>query len=114
MAIQVMKIKMVVKFHFVSNINVSSSFVSNFDFFSYVSVICCRCLVDDGSRVLNLQKLSIWALSQTCSSLGSEHVWSVFEKIHTKKRNRLKFFKINFKFIINYNFMPHHPLSYVL
>ena len=34
------------KLHFVSNFNVSSSFVSNFNVFSYVSLICCRCLVD--------------------------------------------------------------------
>jgi hypothetical protein len=46
MVVQDKKTKMPGKLHFVSNFNVSSSFVSNFNVFSYVSLICCRCLVD--------------------------------------------------------------------
>eukprot|EP00253_Pinus_taeda_P011788 PITA_11788 len=41
-----------------------------------------------GARVPLLQKLAIRILSQTCSSSGCERNWSVFEKIHKKKRNR--------------------------
>jgi len=55
-----------------------------------------------GSTVPILQKMAIRVLSQTCSSSGCERNWSVFEKIHTKKRNRLENFKLNFKFIIDY------------
>ncbi|XP_027173916.1 uncharacterized protein LOC113773468 [Coffea eugenioides] len=41
-----------------------------------------------GCDAPNLQKLAIWVLSQTASFSGCEHNWSVFERIHTKKRNR--------------------------
>eukprot|EP00253_Pinus_taeda_P019910 PITA_19910 len=44
-----------------------------------------------GERAPNLQKLAIRILSQTCSSLGCERNWSVFEKIHFKKRNKYNF-----------------------
>jgi hypothetical protein len=44
-----------------------------------------------GARSPNLQKLAIRILSQTCSSSGCERNWSVFEKIHAKKRNRYNF-----------------------
>eukprot|EP00253_Pinus_taeda_P007352 PITA_07352 len=44
-----------------------------------------------GARAPNLQKLAIRILSQTCSSSGCERNWSVFEKIHAKKRNRYNF-----------------------
>jgi hypothetical protein len=40
------KTKMLGKLHFVSNLNVSSSFVSNFKVYIYVFLICYRCLVD--------------------------------------------------------------------
>ncbi|GAV88827.1 LOW QUALITY PROTEIN: DUF659 domain-containing protein/Dimer_Tnp_hAT domain-containing protein, partial [Cephalotus follicularis] len=36
----------------------------------------------------NLQKVAIRLLSQTSPSSGCERNWSVFERIHTKKRNR--------------------------
>jgi hypothetical protein len=67
-----------------------------------------------GSRIPNLQKLDIQVLSQTCNSSKCQCNRSVFEKINTKKRNRLKNFKLNFEFTINYNFTPRHPLNYVL
>nr|KAJ0195147.1 hypothetical protein LSAT_V11C700368930 [Lactuca sativa] len=43
-----------------------------------------------GEDTLILQKFAIRILSQTASSSGCERNWSVFERIHTKKRNRLK------------------------
>eukprot|EP00253_Pinus_taeda_P030270 PITA_30270 len=51
----------------------------------------------------NLQKLAIRILSQTCSSSGCEHNWSVFEKIHAKKRNRLEFAGLNDLVYVHYN-----------
>ncbi|CAN1764159.1 hypothetical protein LINPERHAP1_LOCUS9156 [Linum perenne] len=36
-----------------------------------------------------LQKIAIRLLSKTASSSGCERNWSVFERIHTKRRNRL-------------------------
>eukprot|EP00253_Pinus_taeda_P001621 PITA_01621 len=41
-----------------------------------------------GARLPHLQKLAIRVLSQTCNSSGCERHWSVFDKIHSKKRNR--------------------------
>ncbi|KAL6342681.1 hypothetical protein AAG906_013087 [Vitis piasezkii] len=38
----------------------------------------------------HLQKLAIQILSQTASSSRCERNWSVFERIHTKRRNRLE------------------------
>ncbi|CAN1729824.1 hypothetical protein LINPERHAP1_LOCUS735 [Linum perenne] len=37
-----------------------------------------------------LQNIAIKLLSQTASSSGCERNWSVFERIHTKRRNRLE------------------------
>lgn len=46
-----------------------------------------------GGKLPELQKLAVRVLGQTCSSSGCERNWSVFEKIHSKKRNKLKMFK---------------------
>ncbi|CAA3006185.1 uncharacterized protein LOC111412634 [Olea europaea subsp. europaea] len=43
-----------------------------------------------GCSATNLQTLAIRVLSQTCSSSGCERNWSIFEQIHSKKRNRLE------------------------
>ena len=51
-----------------------------------------------GGCVPILQKLAIRVLNQTCSSSDCKRNWSGFEKVHSKKRNKLE----NFKLIINY------------
>eukprot|EP00253_Pinus_taeda_P004477 PITA_04477 len=56
-----------------------------------------------GARVPHLQKLAIRVLSQTCSSSGCEHNWSVFDKIHSKKRNRLESQRLNDMVYVYYN-----------
>lgn len=43
-----------------------------------------------GCSAPNLQKLAIRVLSQTCSASGCERNWSLFEHLHSKKRNRLE------------------------
>ncbi|KZV54981.1 hypothetical protein F511_36795 [Dorcoceras hygrometricum] len=43
-----------------------------------------------GCSAPNIQSLAIKILSQTSSSWGCERNWSVFERIHIKKRNRLE------------------------
>ncbi|RWR85050.1 LOW QUALITY PROTEIN: hypothetical protein CKAN_01389200 [Cinnamomum micranthum f. kanehirae] len=48
-----------------------------------------------GSKTPNLQKFAIKVLSLTCSSSGCERNWSVFEHIHSKKRNRLDQKRLN-------------------
>ncbi|KAF7822021.1 uncharacterized protein G2W53_027476 [Senna tora] len=56
-----------------------------------------------GYRSPNVQKLAIRLLSQTASSYGCERNWSVFERIHTKKMNRLEYKRLNDLVYIHYN-----------
>ena len=56
-----------------------------------------------GGDAPNLQKLAIKLLSQIASSSGCECNWSVFERIHTKKRNRLEHQRLNDLVYIYYN-----------
>ena len=54
--------------------------------------------------VPNVQKWAIKILRrQTASSLGCERNWSVFERIHTKKRNRLEHQRLNDLVYVHYN-----------
>ena len=50
-----------------------------------------------------MQKFAIRILSQTCSASGCERNWSVFERIHTKKRNRLEQQRLNVLVFVQYN-----------
>ena len=56
-----------------------------------------------GFDVPNLQKLAIRILGQTAASSGCERNWSVFERIHTKKRNRLEHERLNDLVYVHYN-----------
>ncbi|XP_022899334.1 uncharacterized protein LOC111412634 [Olea europaea var. sylvestris] len=56
-----------------------------------------------GSSAPNLQTLAIRVLSQTCSSSGCERNWSMFEHIHSKKRNRLEHQRLNDLVYVHYN-----------
>ncbi|KZV15563.1 hypothetical protein F511_16633, partial [Dorcoceras hygrometricum] len=51
----------------------------------------------------NIQSLAIKILSQTSSSSGCERNFSVFERIHTKKRNRLEHQRLNDLVFVYYN-----------
>eukprot|EP00253_Pinus_taeda_P026548 PITA_26548 len=50
-----------------------------------------------------LQRFAIRVINQTCSALGCEHNWSVFECIHTKKRSRLEQKRLNDLVFVQYN-----------
>ncbi|GKU89252.1 hypothetical protein SLEP1_g3416 [Rubroshorea leprosula] len=56
-----------------------------------------------GHSAPNLQKLAIKILSLTCSASGCERNWSVFEQIHSKKRNRLDHQKMHDLVFVKYN-----------
>ncbi|XP_059595588.1 mannosyl-oligosaccharide 1,2-alpha-mannosidase MNS1 [Vitis vinifera] len=56
-----------------------------------------------GYSAPHLQKLAILILSQTASSSGCERNWSVFERIHTKRRNRLEHQRLNDLVYVHYN-----------
>jgi hypothetical protein len=49
-----------------------------------------ECWETYGCSAPNLQKLALRVLSQTCSASGCEISWSMFEHMHSKKRNRLE------------------------
>ena len=56
-----------------------------------------------GGQCPELQRFAIRILSQTCSASGCERNWSVFERIHTKKRNRLDQKRLNDLVFVQYN-----------
>ncbi|KAK8938660.1 hypothetical protein KSP39_PZI011656 [Platanthera zijinensis] len=56
-----------------------------------------------GSSAPQLQKLAIRILSQTSSSSGCERNWSVFEQIHTTRRNHLEHQRLNDLVYVRYN-----------
>ncbi|CAN1163923.1 hypothetical protein LINPERHAP2_LOCUS25277 [Linum perenne] len=56
-----------------------------------------------GDDVPELQKFAIRILSLTCSASGCERNWSVFERVHSKKRNRLLQKKMNDIVYVMYN-----------
>ena len=55
-----------------------------------------------GGDAPELQKFVI-ILSQTTSSSGCERNWSVFERIHTKRRNQLEHQMLNDLVYFHYN-----------
>ncbi|KAA0068068.1 hypothetical protein E6C27_scaffold238G00160 [Cucumis melo var. makuwa] len=56
-----------------------------------------------GQSTPNLQKFAIRILGLTCSASGCERNWSVFEQLHSKKRNRLAQSRLNDLVFIKYN-----------
>ncbi|XP_059283872.1 uncharacterized protein LOC132037383 [Lycium ferocissimum] len=56
-----------------------------------------------GNSAPHLQKLAIRILGLTASAAGCERNWSVFEHIHTKKRNRLEHQRLNDLVYVKYN-----------
>lgn len=57
-----------------------------------------------GGSTPNVKKLAIQLLSQTSSSSGCERNWNVFERIHSKNRNRMEHKRLNDLVFIHYNF----------
>ncbi|CAN1188844.1 hypothetical protein LINPERHAP2_LOCUS39570 [Linum perenne] len=56
-----------------------------------------------GDDVPEHQKFAVRILSLTCSASGCERNWSVFERVHSKKRNRLLQKKMNDIVYVMYN-----------
>ncbi|CAL9764066.1 unnamed protein product [Musa acuminata subsp. burmannicoides] len=56
-----------------------------------------------GNSTPNLQKFAVKVLSLTCSASGCERNWSVFEHIHSKRRNRLEHQRLHDLVYIKYN-----------
>eukprot|EP00253_Pinus_taeda_P009841 PITA_09841 len=56
-----------------------------------------------GGQCPQLQRFAIRVISQTCSASSCECNWSVFERIHTKKRNCLEQKRLNDLVFMQYN-----------
>ncbi|XP_043724638.1 uncharacterized protein LOC122671472 isoform X2 [Telopea speciosissima] len=56
-----------------------------------------------GINCLELQRIAIRILSQTCSSFGCEHKWSIYDQIHSKRRNCLAQKRLNDLIYVHYN-----------
>ncbi|XP_013620220.1 PREDICTED: uncharacterized protein LOC106326833 [Brassica oleracea var. oleracea] len=56
-----------------------------------------------GSSAPNLRSFAVKILSLTCSATGCERNWSVFQLLHTKKRNRLAQHRLNNMVFVKYN-----------
>jgi len=50
-----------------------------------------------------LQNLAIRVLSLTCSATGCKRNWSIFDQVHTKKKNRLEQQRLNALVFVKYN-----------
>jgi hypothetical protein len=61
-----------------------------------------------GNHCPQLQKFAIRVLSQTCNASGCERNWSVFERIHTKKKNCLEQKQLNDLVFVQYNLRLRH------
>ncbi|XP_028769649.1 uncharacterized protein LOC114727081 [Neltuma alba] len=61
-----------------------------------------------GCSVPELQRVAMRILSQTSASSGCERNWSLFERIHTKRRNRLEHKRLNDLVFTNYNLRLKH------
>ncbi|XP_011011286.1 PREDICTED: uncharacterized protein LOC105115910 [Populus euphratica] len=56
-----------------------------------------------GNDTQELQKFAIRILSQCCGATGCERNWSIFEFIHSKRRNRLEHKRLSDLVLVNYN-----------
>ncbi|KAG9446600.1 hypothetical protein H6P81_012728 [Aristolochia fimbriata] len=56
-----------------------------------------------GINCLELQRIAVRILSQTCSSFGCEHNWSTFDQIHSQRRNRIAQKRLNDLMYVHYN-----------
>lgn len=56
-----------------------------------------------GINCLELQRIAVRILSQTCSSFGCEHNWSMFDQIYSQRHNRIAQKKLDDIIYVHYN-----------
>ncbi|CAM8993091.1 unnamed protein product [Rhodiola kirilowii] len=56
-----------------------------------------------GINCLELQRIAVRILSQTCSSVGCEHNWSIFDQLYNQRHNALAQKKLNDTIYVHYN-----------
>ncbi|KAL8554919.1 hypothetical protein ACS0TY_002919 [Phlomoides rotata] len=88
-------------FHFI--LHCSYGFIFDSVYIKFVHMMTYEWWRLFGVDAPHLQNLAIKILSQTSSSSDCEHNWSVFERIHTKKRNRLEHERLSDLVFVYYN-----------
>ncbi|KDP28006.1 hypothetical protein JCGZ_19086 [Jatropha curcas] len=56
-----------------------------------------------GISCLELQRIAVRVLSQTCSSFGCEHSWSIYDQIHSQRQNRFAQKRLDDLMFVHYN-----------
>nr|GMC88551.1 Alanine--tRNA ligase [Ipomoea batatas] len=56
-----------------------------------------------GINCLELQRIAVRILSQTCSSFGCEHNWSIYDQVHSQRHNYLAQKRLNDVIYVHYN-----------
>ncbi|XP_038723293.1 uncharacterized protein LOC120015140 [Tripterygium wilfordii] len=56
-----------------------------------------------GISCLELQRIAVHILSQTCSSIGCEHYWSIYDQIHSQRYSPLSQERVNDLMYVHYN-----------
>lgn len=56
-----------------------------------------------GINCLELQRIAVRILSQTCSAFGCDHNWSIYDQIHSQRHNRLAQKRLNDFIYVHYN-----------
>ncbi|PKI68642.1 hypothetical protein CRG98_010922 [Punica granatum] len=63
-----------------------------------------------GIRCLELRQIAIRILSQTCSSIGCEHSWSIYDQFHSRRHNSLSKKRWDDLTCVHYNLRLREPL----
>lgn len=56
-----------------------------------------------GINCLELRRIAVRILSQTCSSFGCDHSWSIHDQIYAQRNNRLAQKRLNEALYVHYN-----------
>lgn len=56
-----------------------------------------------GINCVELQRIAVRILSQTCSSFGCEHNWSIYDQINSQRHNRVAQKRLNDFIYVHYN-----------
>lgn len=69
----------------------------------FLSLLLAAWWQQHGISCFELQRIAVRILSQTCSSFGCEHNWSIFDQIYSQRHNRLAQKRLNDLIYVHYN-----------
>lgn len=71
--------------------------------FSFSCLLLAAWWQQHGISCLELQRIAVRILSQTCSSFGCEHNWSIYDQLYSLRNNRLAQKRLNDLIYVHYN-----------